>query len=172
MIVTLNVVHPDRIRSVDREEFDKIQRKTRSQTSISSNIDSFGLNIQRDLVRSVAGQPEDTTFAAHVTGADNLIMRVIPDASGERCWGLRHEDRHPAVFKRLQEIPDLPSALDADEYRLEFITVSLDLSKALGHALHHLVLRESAEDRVLEPRANTRTDPGPRHNAGNKRNYN
>jgi uncharacterized protein (TIGR04141 family) len=45
MIVTLNVVHPDRIRSVDREEFDTIQRKTRSQTSISSNIDSFGLNI-------------------------------------------------------------------------------------------------------------------------------
>lgn len=74
MIVTLNVVHPDRIRSVDREEFDTIQRKTRSQTSISSNIDSFGLNIQRDLVRSVTGQPEDTTFAAHVTGADNLIM--------------------------------------------------------------------------------------------------
>lgn len=74
MIVTLNVVHPDKIRSVDREELDTIQRKTRSQTSTSSNIDSFGLNIQRDLVRSVTGQPEDSRFAAHVTGADNLIM--------------------------------------------------------------------------------------------------
>jgi hypothetical protein len=87
MIVTLNVVHPDRIRSVDREEFDTIQRKTRSQTSISSNIDNFGLNIQRDLVRSVTGQPEDTTFAAHVTGADNLIMSaaVTFERLGDKC---------------------------------------------------------------------------------------
>jgi uncharacterized protein (TIGR04141 family) len=87
MIVTLNVVHPERIRSVDREEFDTIQRKTRSQTSTSSSIDSFGLNIQRDLVRSVTGQPEDTTFAAHVTGADNLIMSVAVNFEqlGDKC---------------------------------------------------------------------------------------
>lgn len=87
MLVTLNVVHPDGIRSVDREEFDTIQRKTRSQTSTSSNIDSFGLNIQRDLVRSVTGQPEDTNFAAHVTGADNLIMNVAVtfEQLGNKC---------------------------------------------------------------------------------------
>jgi uncharacterized protein (TIGR04141 family) len=87
MKVTLNVVHPERIRSVDREEFDTIQRKTRSQTSVSSNIDSFGLNIQRDLVRSVTGQPEDATFAAHVTGADNLIMNVAVtfEQLGDKC---------------------------------------------------------------------------------------
>lgn len=87
MLVTLNVVHPDRIRSVDREEFDTIQRKTRSQTSTSSSIDSFGLNIQRDLVRSVTGQPEDAAFAAHVTGADNLIMSVAIgfEQLGDKC---------------------------------------------------------------------------------------
>lgn len=87
MLVTLNVVHPDRIRSVDREEFDTIQRKTRSQTSTSSSIDSFGLNIQRDLVRSVTGQPEDASFAAHVTGADNLIMSVAIgfEQLGDKC---------------------------------------------------------------------------------------
>lgn len=87
MIVTLNVVHHDGIRSVDREEFDTIQRKTRSQTSTSSNIDSFGLNIQRDLVRSVTGQPEDTRFASHVTGADNLIMSVAAtfEQLGDKC---------------------------------------------------------------------------------------
>ena len=74
MIVTLNVVHPERIRSIDREEFDTIQRKTRSQTSVSSSISNFGLNIQRDLMRSVTGEPEEREFAAHVTGADNLII--------------------------------------------------------------------------------------------------
>jgi uncharacterized protein (TIGR04141 family) len=76
MIVTLNTVHPDRIRSVDREEFEIIQRKTRSQTSVSSSMENFGLNIQRDLVRSVTGHPQDEGFARHVTGADNLIINV------------------------------------------------------------------------------------------------
>jgi uncharacterized protein (TIGR04141 family) len=74
MMVTLNTVHPDRIRSVDREEFETIQRKTRSQTSVSSNLDNFGLDVQRDLVRSVTGQPENQAFGKHVTGADNLIL--------------------------------------------------------------------------------------------------
>jgi uncharacterized protein (TIGR04141 family) len=74
MIVTLNTVHPDRIRSVDREEFETIQRKTRSQTSVSASLDNFGLDVRRDLVRSVTGQPENQAFGKHVTGADNLIL--------------------------------------------------------------------------------------------------
>jgi uncharacterized protein (TIGR04141 family) len=87
MIVTLNVVHPDRIRSVDREEFETIQRKTRSQTSVHSSMENFGLNVQRDLVRSVTGQPEDQSFAHHVTGADNLIISapITFDELGRKC---------------------------------------------------------------------------------------
>ena len=87
MIVTLNTVHAERIRSVDREEFEIIQRKTRSQTSIRSSMENFGLNIQRDLVRSVTGHPEDETFARHVTGADNLILSVplTIDQLGRKC---------------------------------------------------------------------------------------
>jgi uncharacterized protein (TIGR04141 family) len=87
MIVTLNTVHPDRIRSVDREEFETIQRKTRSQTSVSSSMENFGLNVRRDLVRSVTGQPEDQNLARHVTGADNLILSapIRFDQLGEKC---------------------------------------------------------------------------------------
>jgi uncharacterized protein (TIGR04141 family) len=74
MIVTLNTVDPQKIRSVDREEFETVTRLTRSQLSVSSTIDSFGLDVQRDLVRSVTGTPEDPEFAAHVTGSDNLVI--------------------------------------------------------------------------------------------------
>lgn len=74
MLVTLNCVDPNKIKSVDRDEFDTVTRNTRSQTSVSSAIENFGLNIQRDLVRSVTGQPEDESFGMHVTGADNLIL--------------------------------------------------------------------------------------------------
>lgn len=96
MIVTLNTVHPDRIRSVDREEFETIQRKTRSQTSVSSSMENFGLNVQRDLVRSVTGQPEDQDFARHVTGADNLILNapINFDQLGGKCGeALEHYER-------------------------------------------------------------------------------
>mgnify|MGYP005852186223 CR=1 FL=1 len=96
MIVTLNTVHPDRIRSVDREEFETIQRKTRSQTSVSSSMENFGLNVQRDLVRSVTGQPEDQNFARHVTGADNLILSapITFVQLGDKCGeALEHYGR-------------------------------------------------------------------------------
>jgi uncharacterized protein (TIGR04141 family) len=74
MLVTLNCVHHKKIRSVDREEFDTITKMTRSQTSTSSSMDNFGLNVQRDLVRSVTGEPEDNAFALHITGSDNLVL--------------------------------------------------------------------------------------------------
>ena len=87
MLVTLNSVHYKKIRSVDREEFDTINKMTRSHTSVSSSIDDFGLNVQRDLVRSVTGEPEDTTFALHVTGSDSLILHgpIQFDKLHEKC---------------------------------------------------------------------------------------
>lgn len=87
MLVTLNTVQHDKIRSVDREEFETITRMTRSQTSISSSIDNFGLDVQRDLVRSVTGEPQDKDFASHITGADNLILNVAVNFCdlGNKC---------------------------------------------------------------------------------------
>lgn len=66
MITTLNTVDSDRIRSIGREEFETIQRKTRSQTSTSAKMENFGLDVQRDLMRSVTGQPQDPRGASRV----------------------------------------------------------------------------------------------------------
>jgi uncharacterized protein (TIGR04141 family) len=114
MLVTLNSVHYKKIRSVDREEFDTITKMTRSQTSVSSSIDNFGLNIQRDLVRSVTGEPEDATFALHVTGADNLILHgpVLFENIHEKCretfllfQKTSYKDRYPWIdnFQRVRD---------------------------------------------------------------------
>ena len=125
MIVSLNTVHPNCIRTVDREEFETIQRKTRSQTSVSSSMENFGLNIQRDLVRSVTGEPENQTFASHVTGADNLIISasITFDQLGQKCAeALGHferndyRDRYPWIdnFARVTDrlrIAELDQAL-------------------------------------------------------------
>lgn len=152
MTVTLNVVHPERIRTIDREEFDTIQRKTRSQTSVRSSIDNFGLNIQRDLVRSVTGEPEDQNFARHVTGADNLILSapVTFDQLGDKCGEAlaqfertRYRDLYPWIdnFTRVEDpekIAELDGALvralNAGELESIFLTPpdTLDIQEHRG----------------------------------------
>jgi uncharacterized protein (TIGR04141 family) len=114
MLVTLNTVHPDRIRSVDREEFETIQRKTRSQTSVSSSIENFGIDVQRDLVRSVTGQPEDVSFAKNVTGADNLIM-IAPITFaqlGDKCAEALGHFQSDAYKTRYDWIDNLARVID------------------------------------------------------------
>ena len=114
MLATLNSVHYKKIRSVDREEFDTITKMTRSHTSVSSSIDNFGLDIQRDLVRSVTGEPEDTTFGLHITGADNLILHTpVPfEQLHEKCrtafqlfQSVSYKERYAWIdnFKRVRD---------------------------------------------------------------------
>lgn len=126
MIVTLNTVDPAQIRTVDREEFETITRMTRSQLSVSSTIDSFGLDVQRDLVRSVTGTPENRDFAAHVTGADNLILHVPITFGqlGNKCreaLGHYREDRYKQRFGWIDNFARLrdPLLIGTLESRLE-----------------------------------------------------
>jgi uncharacterized protein (TIGR04141 family) len=76
MMATLNAVDEESLRSVDKEEFETIQRKTRTQTSAQTDIGQFGVDVQRDLLRSVTGKPKNAMVAEHLTGADNLIASV------------------------------------------------------------------------------------------------
>lgn len=76
MMVTLNAVDIKSLKSVDHEELEALQRKTRTQTSSDAEFDQFGVDVQRDLLRSVTGRPEDDTLAEHLVGADNLIASV------------------------------------------------------------------------------------------------
>jgi uncharacterized protein (TIGR04141 family) len=76
MRVALNSIDPEAIRSVDRDEFEYVTRSSRIQTSRMTTLDDFGIDVQRDLLRSVTGRPLDQKFAEHITGADNLIISV------------------------------------------------------------------------------------------------
>ncbi|WP_416832038.1 MAG: TIGR04141 family sporadically distributed protein [Erythrobacter sp.] len=76
MMVTLNAVEENSLKSIDREEFEAQSRKTRTQTSTRSDIGQFGLDIRRDLLRSVTGKPKDTSVAEQLTGSDALNASV------------------------------------------------------------------------------------------------
>lgn len=70
--VTLNRVDPTKLRSIDTKTYEDLVVSTRKQTSRSSKVDTFALDVARDLVRGVTGNSRDTTFFKLLTGADGL----------------------------------------------------------------------------------------------------
>jgi uncharacterized protein (TIGR04141 family) len=79
--VTLNRVDPAKLRSIDSKTYEDLVRSTRTQTSRSSKVDSFQLDVARDLVRGVTGDSSDTTFFKRLTGADALkFSTTVPFA--------------------------------------------------------------------------------------------
>lgn len=85
--VALNAVDADRLRSVDVRTFEELALHTRRQTSRSSSLDTFGLDISRDLLRLVTGEPRDSSFAKRVTGADSLTFTAPVEFKdlGDKC---------------------------------------------------------------------------------------
>lgn len=72
--VTLNTVDPTKLRSLDTANIEELTVQTRKQTSKSSSMDAFGLNILSDLMRMVTGQPLDQNLAVKITGKDALVF--------------------------------------------------------------------------------------------------
>ena len=70
--VTLNRVDESKLRSVDAKTYEDLVRSTRTQTSRSSNLESFQIDVARDLVRGVTGKARDTTFFKKLTGSTAL----------------------------------------------------------------------------------------------------
>ena len=66
--VTLNSVDADKLRSLDVRTIEEVTVHTRRQVSRSSSLDAFNVDIQRDLLGSVTGEPSDTSLAKRLTG--------------------------------------------------------------------------------------------------------
>ena len=72
--VALNSIDPQKIRSLDLRTFDSITRQRRTQTSQSSSLEVFGVDIDQELLRSVTAEPVDIQFAKRLTGSDCLTV--------------------------------------------------------------------------------------------------
>jgi uncharacterized protein (TIGR04141 family) len=80
--VVLNTVAPDQLKSVDARTIEETTLHTRRDVSRDSSLSAFGLDVSRDLLRSVTGTPRDTTLAHRLTGADALGLETraqVPD---------------------------------------------------------------------------------------------
>ncbi len=74
--VVLNVVEPSRLKSVDARTIDELTIHTQLDISREASFEAFGLDVSRDLVRSVTGQPREESVAHRATGADVLAIQT------------------------------------------------------------------------------------------------
>jgi uncharacterized protein (TIGR04141 family) len=72
--VVLNSVDPDSLRSIDAKTLEDLTVYTRRQLSRGSSITTFGLDLHRDLVKALAGDPRDSTFAKRLAGSLPLVL--------------------------------------------------------------------------------------------------
>jgi len=68
--VVLNRVDVKQLRSIDTKNYEDIVISTRKQTSRQSELGAFELDISRDLLRGVVGDPADKTYFKRIAGAD------------------------------------------------------------------------------------------------------
>ena len=64
--VVLNTVAPDKLRSADIRTPDENTTTRRTQTARRSDQTAFSIDIERDIIRGLAGEPKDKTFGLRV----------------------------------------------------------------------------------------------------------
>lgn len=79
--VVLNTVDPDKLRSADIRTPDDNPTTRRTQTAKRSDQTAFSIDIERDIVRGLAGEPKNASFAQRVAGSDGLTLTKEMDTS-------------------------------------------------------------------------------------------
>lgn len=80
--VVLNAVDPKQLKSADVRTPDENTLSRRTQTSRGSDQTAFAIDIERDLVRGLAGKPKDAAFGSYVAGTDGLTLNRKLEVAG------------------------------------------------------------------------------------------
>lgn len=79
--VGLNLVDPAQLRSMDTKTFEDLVVSKSTQSSKSSDLPAFGVDVSRDILRGVAGVPRDKSFASRLAGSDAIVLTRAATAS-------------------------------------------------------------------------------------------
>jgi len=77
--VSLNSIAEDRVRSIDKQNFETLGRLTRVQSSKESRPADLGLDTDEDLVRTLTGAPKTEALGKALSGVDSLHAMVAVD---------------------------------------------------------------------------------------------
>ncbi|WNG39635.1 hypothetical protein F0U61_42650 [Archangium violaceum] len=129
--VTLNSVDEKRLRSLDLRTFEEQTVHTRRQVSRNSSLDAFSVDVVRDLLGAVTGEPSDKSLAKRLTGRDALALTgaVAFSELADKCKALLK------AYKSLQYKTTFPWV---DNIRLVRDSTTLDrLNKQLLESINN-----------------------------------
>ncbi len=112
----LNRIHHERVRSLDVRTHEDLVLTTRKQTSRNSEVGSFGLDVARDLLRAVTGEPSDPAFGTRITGADSLTINAAISAGGlgkkcEQVLDAYEDDEYKQHFEWIDHLNEVRDAI-------------------------------------------------------------
>lgn len=112
--VALNTIDHKQIRSMDIRTYEEFAMSTRKQASRSADLAPFGLDVSRDMLRAVTGEPADRGFAKRVTGADAVTVNLSTSARdlGKKCKQLVEKSQESMYQKNFAWIDNLKEVRD------------------------------------------------------------
>lgn len=98
LLTVLNSIPYDRVRSIDKTSFDSRGTQSHVQASREAPPQEFGLDVERDLVRGVAGTPTEPGLGVRLQGKDGLRATLsidLPELPGQLIeYGNRFRSKH------------------------------------------------------------------------------
>jgi uncharacterized protein (TIGR04141 family) len=79
--VALNRIDPAQLRSMDTKTFEDLVVTRTLQASKSTDLPTFGVDVSRDILGAVTGEPRDTSLSKRLSGADALVLGTSTRAS-------------------------------------------------------------------------------------------
>lgn len=120
----LNSIKPGKVRSYDKRTFDALFRQTREQAAQATKLENFGIDAERDLVRTVSGKPENKALGTTMAGSGSLhvSMKVTPERLVPKLRRLYHQSRLKTYTEeypwlgRIEEVLDRAIRETLDSY--------------------------------------------------------
>jgi len=119
----LNILDPTNIRSIDRSTLEVQPTQLREQSGRATEVQYFGIDVERDLLRAVTGKPAEEYFGSLVSGLDSIHLSLeidpvnLPDLLGRLLLAYRSDEYKNGPFRWIDHIgqirdPELIEDLD------------------------------------------------------------
>lgn len=114
--VALNRINYQQIRSMDVKTHEELVMSTRKDASRQADLAPFGLDISRDLLRAVTGEPADKKFASRITGKDSLTLLADIDIKdlNQKCHEILNAYRDDTYKEHFDWVDHLKEIRDKD----------------------------------------------------------
>lgn len=127
----LNIVNPDKLLSIDKANLDELTVLTRTQASLKSTPETFNIDIIKDLLKGITGEPFENytiNFGKIITGGESIC--IIPKVS----------------FKDISvNLKELKHAYESNRYKTRFGWID-----NLKHEQDPLVIEDLEENLVKD----------------------